>query len=110
MTQQIAEILDRAAELIETKGWTQGAFARAGGKPVIIDHIDADCFCAVGAIHRSYKGILEYDANIFLVEVLCLSGTDEIFAWNDNPARTKDDVVAALKAAAQLARIGKTND
>ena len=48
---EVAAVLDAAAELIETKGWTRGAFARnAHGYSVSAREPDATCYCLEGAL------------------------------------------------------------
>jgi len=100
MNQQIADILDRAAELIETKGWTQNAFARACGHPVNFYDRAAECFCvtgAIGAVSMSEPCLVEYQSRMLLARSIGINSSLDIIAWNDNQSRTKDDVIAALK-------------
>lgn len=108
----VADILDRAADLIEPEGaWTQGAFVRdAFGSDVYEafreEAADAACFCLYGAIGsvigRDPEGYR--DADPLLEAVLGVSSPYEVAKWNDAPERTQAEVVAKLREAALLAR------
>lgn len=103
----VADILERAAKLIEPEGaWTQGSFASAAsGKPTgSIWNDNASCFCIRGAIAR-IAGALYSGAAIFATRVIL--GNDDQAAlarWNDAPERTQAEVVAKLREAAAKAR------
>lgn len=85
-----------AARYIETHGWVQGELGTCDG-PV----------CAMGALHY-LPGVMpenQVEAWGRLMTYLKLSNEivnqlHPIAAWNDAPERTKDEVVAALRAAA----------
>ncbi len=110
MSTEIANILERAAELIETKGWTQGSYVRYGnGEEVGDTDYDAECFCISGALsHASKKKDFDMmcKAYYFLTDIICKTrnSTKCLEKWNDDPARTKEEVIAFLKSAAELAR------
>jgi len=95
-----AEVLERAADLIEPVGaWTQDMY-RVPGK---------DCFCAVGAVGMVLgkgKWIGGRAAEDFVDANSKLFGMDasDLEEWNDTPGRTQAEVVAALRQAAALAR------
>ena len=86
----------KAWELIEQKGWCQGATAKDGlGKEVWpVTSSNACAYCAVGAIWACYGyGYAGSEPHNKLEENLdCL-----ITEWNDDPQRTKAEVVAKLK-------------
>lgn len=91
-----ADVLNGAADLIERDGWVQGSAASIG-----------PARCAGIAIDRTAQRL---DTNGYPVvcgfaKFLGLDGfaTAEIINWNDTPGRTKADVVAALRAAAERA-------
>ena len=99
----IDETLDAAAELIEQDGWMQGGYHRDGKH------------CVLGAIAGVIDGVdhtdtslieqllwRERDAHRALSETL---GTSEIADWNDDPKRTKAEVVAALRNTAERIRM-----
>jgi len=109
MSKDIANILERAAKLIETKGWTQGSYARdANGEAVSILDKNAECFCIIGALSHESLG---YDFNIrckayqFAANIIC---NKCLPTWNDTHGRTKEEVITFLKSAAELARIDGT--
>jgi hypothetical protein len=105
VSKDIANILECAAELIETKGWTQGSYARdANGEAVDLLDKNAECFCIIGALSHVSWG---YDFNIrckayqFATNIL---HDKSLLPWNDDPARTKEEVITFLKSASELAR------
>ena len=87
--ENVADVLDAAADIIIESGWTQGAFE------------DNGCFCLDGAIMRA-KGV--YDTLLELDYVRRATGWPSAIMWNDAPGRTEDEVVAKLREAAALAR------
>lgn len=111
-----AEVLRRAADLIEPQGaWTQGAFGRlADMQPVgqdvrkVLDDLVDDavvCRCALGAIVTAYgRDYDDFDlpndqpASVALSAVIdCRS----VALWNDHERRTQAEVVAKLREAAR---------
>jgi hypothetical protein len=106
----VAEILERAADLIEPKGaWTQGYHARDDeGNPVRPGDRAAVCWCMWGAIIARKTDWHDYEA-----AVDCLYGilprpesaaANTMAAFNDQPGRTQSEVVQALRDAAAKAR------
>lgn len=95
----MARILRKAAALIEPPGrWTQGWLARnRHGEGVAPNSSSAVCWCARGAIERYRGGVATEEA------LEAQIGTLAIGAWNDDTQRTQDEVVAALRAAADEA-------
>ena len=103
MTLTIADVLERAADLIGRNGWTQDAFGEPGG-----------CHCVRGAI-AEIAGIdpreSRHDAETVLAEHILghpiprLSCAGSVLVrWNDTPGRTQSEVVAKLREAAAKAR------
>jgi hypothetical protein len=105
MSKDIANILECAAKLIETKGWTQGSYARDANDGAVssLDK-NAECFCIIGALSHVSLG---YDSNTrrkayqFATNII---HNERLTTWNDDPARTKEEVITFLKSAAELAR------
>ena len=98
----IADILDKAADLIEPEGaWTTDAEARnADGDEGEYDMEDAVCFCAGGAIWRCSPSLAAASlAGNYLAEMV-----GEVPAWNDDSRRTQPEVVAKLREVAAKAR------
>lgn len=97
----VADVLERAADLIEPKGaWTQGELARdIRREPTDPDEPDAACWCLEGALqkvcgrHEAYQAVRRVVAE------------PSLWGWNDDPNRTQEEVVAALRRAATLARV-----
>jgi hypothetical protein len=84
----------RAAELLERDGWCQGALVKNGA------------FCAMGALHKA----TDRDRKAYMSSLYRLmaflgqhhGGTRNIIDWNDQPERTADEVIDALRAAATI--------
>lgn len=108
----VADILDRAADLIEPEGrWMQRHAGRdAKGRIVDPDRIDAAvCFCAVGAIWKAVGGMTDANKRFVIDECFppvhrAIRRERGIGTWNDHPKRTQAQVVAKLREAAALAR------
>lgn len=110
--------LSHARNLISTKGWTKGTFARnAEGKGVSEINPTATCFCMLGAINNyvfnkhdqlretapdgEYEMQLQalWDANEAAMAALRTTTCDNIPTFNDAPERTVEEVLAAFDAA-----------
>jgi hypothetical protein len=101
----VADILTAAADLIAKPGaWTQGTFARTeNGKNTGWKEDDAECFCVAGAILRvGGAGHLNRAWNVF-DDWTRSKGFRHLAGWNDDPKRTQEEVVAALRAVAEKA-------
>jgi hypothetical protein len=100
------EVLIKAAELIEAKGWTQKQFQDSAG-----------CLCTVGAIVLAGGGSFRYnedglpddyddpsDAGFGIGDALAAVEAvvgPELVTWNDDPDREQSEVVDALRTAAK---------
>jgi hypothetical protein len=97
MSNEIADVLDDAADYIEKHGWVQGA--------AFDDYLHrTPAACAYGALSQvaaDGQGRVLYAAQRDL-EVFV--GTRWIGEWNDDPARTKQEVLDAFRAAAKQQR------
>lgn len=107
-TKTVRDILLEAADIVD-RGWFQGWWA----------NIDGTCFCAYGAIRMAAGGKLSYvaeDRKARYVDVtwpahyraeLARNRLHEVVGpvaeFNDQIARSSDDVSAALRIAADLA-------
>ncbi len=106
----VADVLERAANLIEPEGaWTQGEYARnAYGSGFIHNrrypHGPPVCFCLNGAINfvAGNRVTQDYTPAQRIVESMFDDGATG--TWNDAPERTQAEVVAKLREAAALAR------
>lgn len=99
-----ADVLEQAADLVETVGWTQGSYLRT-------DHGDGTAvgYCTMGACRQVLR-IPEDDivmgfrtpAYVAAIHALIKQVNDpNIIGWNDTPDRTRDEVIEALRLAAK---------
>ena len=81
------EILNAAADAIEEHGWTQGRFGT--------QHVG---FCAMGAMRHvsGLSTVIEESAAYDLLRAHVGSTS----YWNDEPGRTKEQVVTVLRKVA----------
>lgn len=111
----VAETLDKAADLLE-KGWFQGSYCSDPTDP------NPSCVCVVGAVLlASGYGLCTAEHIEKIPAILALTkhlgftralgakqsldpGETSIVAWNDDPARTKQEVVDAVRNAAASLR------
>lgn len=95
------DVLRQAADLIERTGWCRRAFARDKRRRVVGFYSKDACrFCVRGAIYRVGGAGLNGDIERLLKRHI---GTRHISDWNDAPGRTKDEVIATLRRAAEMA-------
>lgn len=102
----VVDVLRRARDLLLTKGWTQGAFARNKyGRSITALSRDAVCYCAYGAIDRASRrgkgDLAEASCDLLRRAARFRSSTSK---WNDRRGRTKREV---LRAFAKAIRIGE---
>lgn len=90
------DVLREAARILMRDGWTQGEVGTPGGTK-----------CAVGAI-KAACGVHLYDWSDTAVAAADLlqnwvdpRGSYRVADWNDAPERTAEDVILALKRAAE---------
>ena len=113
MGNNVVSVLKLGRELIEA-GWTQGALARnAMQEEVLYVDTHATCFCTSGAIHRAlYKNapVENYGETVDDVfDIVWDLLGDEYYPggialWNDNPDRTKEDVLELFDKAIAMAK------
>lgn len=102
--------LDRAADVLEQNEWIQGRFARdIDGDVVDSGSRKAVKFCVLGAIfhvsgHGRYASKSVHARFHALADQLESHLKHPVISWNDDPARTKEEVVAALRGAAAAFR------
>jgi aryl carrier-like protein len=109
----IADVLDRAADHIETVGWWQGALY--DHEQAISTPLDQCAVCAMGALNVALHGTPHFARELQAneptahdVAELIEQGLDgvELADWNDRPGRTQDDVTALLRRTADELRGG----
>lgn len=117
-----AQVLSGAVERIQKYGWLQGCYAvtaEAVTASPVGRAIPAGTPCGaagnligtevgatdvIGALRQSKYGRLDHVAVDEAKAVLRRDlGVDNLADWNDEPGRTKEQVIAALKAAAKRA-------
>lgn len=91
-------VRDRAAELIERRGWARLVRQEYGGPDV----------CRLGIVHALWRADEELNGWLAahrrqrvsedaITEILKETGARDLHAWNSRPSRTKDQVLAALR-------------
>ena len=104
---KISKVLSRAADHIEEHGWFQGYFWPAddylwSDAP----YTDGDPCCAIGAV-AVVEGVdpvaFDTEAMQFVAGHLAMT-TARFTDWNDDPKRTKEEVLAILRAASERAK------
>jgi hypothetical protein len=94
-----SRILKRAAKILEQIGWCQHGFYNGDENSLISNKafMQAHSYCMLGAIYRA-----EIELGIWRGEKKSLLWPDIIkqewicAEWNDEPERTKDEVIARL--------------
>lgn len=108
-----AQILNDAADTLERGNWVQGTFVK------VVDN--QPCFCAHGAIqycgNKAFydaveKKNLDAAADAAVTDVQNIAhqyarGVGLSYFFNDTSDRTKEEVIAKLREAAQVASLGK---
>ena len=101
--EQDAEVLRVARIMIEQpENWTKGVLARhRNGNPIGYDTKNAYCFCMVGALCRaSNDGLIPEEVlNAVKFAVCTIKQTAFLDEFNDDPATTHADVLAAMDLA-----------
>lgn len=88
-----ADVLRRAADLLEEFGWCQRRWgSKAQGE-----------MCATGAIREALAeyGFSKDDLKPIVTVARLLGPPYSIISWHDTPGRTKAEVTAALRQAAE---------
>jgi hypothetical protein len=110
---KIANTLNKAADLIETKGWCQRSEAiDANDLRTRVRSRKAVAFCVLGAIQKCSKTeVIRLETIEFLCSVIDSSvigpnyaaAYTTVWVWNDAKRRTKEQVIKKLRQAASLA-------
>ena len=86
----VADKLDKIANLLESRGWTQKQYTNAQGR-----------MCLLGA---SAELFFWGEQNAPLEYLRTYLDTWNLTAWNDAPGRTQEEVITTLRSAAEKAR------
>ncbi|MDP9224133.1 MAG: hypothetical protein M3P18_09810 [Actinomycetota bacterium] len=97
MSDQVADVLDDAADLLERKGWIQEAEKSPEG------------FCSLGALIHT-RSLVRWEAAARLAKNVTPGASIHLISrsitdWNDAPERTKQEVLDAFRAAAKRERL-----
>jgi hypothetical protein len=84
-----ADVLERAADLLEEFGWLQGTL---GSK-------EEGGFCLLGSVFTAHRDLTGEDPGTILPYPEVGSSI-----WNDQPGRTKEEVIVRLRGAAARLR------
>jgi hypothetical protein len=115
----VAGTLEKAADILETVGWTQGASVHYEPAPDgSLTHIAG--FCATGALYRARCNGIEYDNAVSAMAYEIVGDyTDPrldgkswliglrsatVVEWNDTPGRTKYEVIDMMRRTAKNLR------
>lgn len=119
----VPDVLDAAADVIERQGWMQGAYGIVTDPERVIFRADGPV-CAVGAINTAMWGdpspFYHLGDDVIALRFRVIDALDSataqgrvdsfaldrVVAWNDYTDRTRDEVVAAFRAAAERERKG----
>jgi hypothetical protein len=97
MSDQVADVLDDAADLLERGGWIRGALE------------DRGAHCALGAlVVVDLENQHRYLARAALAKQVGLNpdrAGNWLANWNDDPLRTRQEVLDAFRAAAKQERM-----
>jgi L-fucose isomerase-like protein len=99
----VARHLDRALQVIEQTGWTQGLMRDEDGGVCLLKALT---LAAGDERVGSYETSTTYVAGTYLdVMVHVVTGQPGWFlGWNDEPGRTRDEALALVREAAEFAR------
>jgi hypothetical protein len=100
MTNEAADILRKAKELIETKGWTRGAMARRKNGDRTSEYgEDAARFCLFGALLRAEgPAVTSRACRSFLLKAIAPEVC--LLSWNDKQCGKKVILLAFDRAIA----------
>lgn len=87
-------VLQEARKTIAEKGWIQGKF-----------HGDNGEFCLSGAINRVLPMDIDLSDIHYEQRIHDVIGTRNFVRWNDNPSRTKEEVLEMLDKAIELEKV-----
>ncbi len=78
--------------------WTRRVFARdSKGAECNSSAKSATCFCMMGAVLHCYPDVPKAVWDDIKRRVTDATGADSVYQWNDDPARTFDEVKALVE-------------
>lgn len=96
-----AEVLDRAADLIDAKGWSQAPAYLGSGRMCPADAIIE----AMGGIKEGFD-LTVWSEAIAAAQTLVRPAFLAVQQWNARPGRTADEATSLLRRAADSCRAG----
>ena len=89
-----AEVLSKARDVLAERGWHQGGGEAKTGE-----------VCTIRATYLAANRDknLAWQVESLIAESVSLASAFNVPAWNDDPSRTYEDVILALKQAEELA-------
>jgi hypothetical protein len=105
------DILTKAAALLESSptAWTQSVIARnAAGRVAAPNSPEACSWCALGAIAKVRGQPYATRTNCPATQLLETYLGEYAGNYNDRPQRTREEVIAALRGAAELQTVTTT--
>lgn len=103
----LADVYERAAEYLEEYGWQQGASGTQGQARCFIgatySAVYTNTTCDDDISWRNADNLWR-QANNFAAKTLRIGDEWKILYWNDDPARTKDEVINVLHGLANKLR------
>lgn len=106
---QVADLLDSAADLLLVTGWHQGSAISKSGARCIVSATGWSAIApSVGYMYRirEQRHIITA-ARAALCAHLGFTRPDQLITWNDSRQRTFDDVLDALRDTAKRVREGE---
>jgi hypothetical protein len=108
MTRTAEQILTEARALIAERGWCQHDYARSvDGVSLGTRDARAAAFCMEGAVMGACIDWADVPLALRFLERACpsiVSDKAPVVAFNDAPARTREEVLAAFDRAIELAK------
>jgi len=96
----VSDTLKAARDLLVTKGWTQGTFARtAAGHTVEGRHDFAVCYCGWGALEAVTRELFTPEFQAADRALMAAGGFTHFPSFNDAPGRTLDEVLEVFDKA-----------
>lgn len=106
-----SEVLNKAADLVETRGWTVdakgwpgyvGSTEDAATSPVCIEGAIIAALGLDASVEDVISGVDLCPAGLAVREYLNIGQHGYMFMWNDTPGRTAAEVIEVLRAAAVI--------
>lgn len=101
---KVAEVLERAAEVIEERGWCQNDLYTADGRLCLMGAVDRVTRTEAGVFLNAMEAMDEYVIDNYAARRGI--GLRPCVTWNDSADRTEHEVIDALRRCAKDIRNG----